>query len=257
MTSQAIIKRAEPFYLPGGPVGCLVTHGFTGTPFEMRELGEFLNQHSYTVLGPRLAGHATKIEDMIRSTREDWLNSVEDGFHLLNSHCRQVFLIGLSMGGVLSLIQAARLPVDGVVALSTPYYFPVQWVQDNPWLLKLLSRFVKTQEKNEGNWFKPELAKDHISYERNPSRPAYELNLLLAEMRAALPQITVPALVIHSKDDNYVNEDHAVPLFEAIGSQEKDFIQVDQTSHVITRDGDTSRVFEPILAFLQKNTKKE
>lgn len=248
-----ILERAEPFYLPGGPVGCVVTHGFTGTPFEMRELGDFLHDNGYTVLGPRLAGHGTKIEDMIRSNHEDWLNSVEDAFHLLKGHCKQVFLMGLSMGGVLSLTQAARLPVDGVVALSTPYFFPVKWAQDNPWLLKFFSRIVKTQGKNEGNWFNPELAKDHLSYERNPTRPAYELNLLLAEMREALPKITAPALVIHSKDDDYVSEEHARPLFDAIGSQEKEFIQVDHASHVITRDGDTSRVFNPILAFLKKN----
>lgn len=252
-----ILNRAEPFYFPGGPVGCLVTHGFTGAPFEMRELGEFLHAKGYTVLGPRLAGHGTKIEDMIRSNHEDWLNSVEDAFHLLRGHCQQVFLMGLSMGGVLSLIQAARLPVDGVVAMSTPYYFPVKWAQDNPWLLRFFSRLVKTQGKGEGNWFNPELAKDHLSYERNPTQSAYELNLLLAEMRKELPRISAPALVIHSKDDNYVLEDHARPLFAAIGSQEKEFIQVDKTSHVITRDGDTTRVFNPILAFLKKNERMD
>jgi len=257
MSQQAILKRGEPFYFPGGPVGCVVTHGFTGTPFEVFELGEFLSGHGYTVLGPRLTGHGTKIEDMIRSNHEDWLNSVEDAYHLLKGHCEQVFLLGLSMGGIISLTQAARLPVDGVVAMSTPYYFPKKWAQDNPWLLKFLSRFVKTQPKGEGNWFKPELAKDHLSYERNPTRPAYELNLLLAEMRTELPKISVPALVIHSKDDNYVLEEHAYPLFEAIGSQKKEFIEVDKTSHVITRDGDTLRVFEPILTFLKENTKKE
>jgi carboxylesterase len=257
MKQQAILERAEPFYFPGGPVGCVVTHGFTGTPFEVLELGEFLGGHGYTVLGPRLTGHGTKIEDMIRSNHEDWLNSVEDAYHLLAGHCEQVFLLGLSMGGVISLIQAARLPVAGVVAMSTPYYFPKKWAQNNPWLLKFLSALVKTQPKGEGNWFKPELAHDHLSYERNPTRPAYELNLLLEEMRAELPKISVPALVIHSKDDNYVLEDHALPLFEAIGSQNKDFIQVDQTSHVITRDGDTSRVFTPILAFINANTRTE
>jgi carboxylesterase len=194
---------------------------------------------------------------MIRSNHEDWLNSVEDAYHLLRGHCSQVFLMGLSMGGVISLTQAAHLPVGGVVAMSTPYNFPRKWAQRNPWLLKFLSRLVKTQGKNEGNWFNPELAQDHLSYERNPTRPAYELHLLLTKMRESLPRISAPALVIHSKDDDYVLEDHAHPLFEAIGSQEKELIEVDKASHVITRDGDTSRVFEPILAFLIRNTRKE
>ena len=43
----------------------------------------------------------------------------------------------------------------------------------------------------------------------------------------------------------------------AIGSQEKEFIQVDKTSHVITRDGDTTRVFNPILAFLKNSERMD
>jgi len=46
-----IIPTAEPFFLPGNRVGCLLVHGFTGAPKEMRWMGEFLNQQGYTVLG--------------------------------------------------------------------------------------------------------------------------------------------------------------------------------------------------------------
>jgi carboxylesterase len=108
-----IIPTAEPFFFPGsgqnGKTGCLVQHGFTGTPKEVRWLGEYLNRQGYTVCGMRLAGHATQPEDMIRSRYPDWLASVEDGYNLLRSSCDQVFLLGLSMGGILSLISATRL----------------------------------------------------------------------------------------------------------------------------------------------------
>ena len=62
---------------------------------------------------------------MIRSRWQDWLLSVEDGYNLLRSCTDQVFLLGLSMGGVLSLTAAAQLDVRGVVAMSTPYAMPV------------------------------------------------------------------------------------------------------------------------------------
>jgi carboxylesterase len=64
-----IIPTAEPFFFPGNGqntrIGCLVTHGFTGAPKEMRWLGESLNRQGYTVCGIRLTGHATRPEDMI------------------------------------------------------------------------------------------------------------------------------------------------------------------------------------------------
>ncbi|HKJ26077.1 MAG TPA: alpha/beta fold hydrolase [Anaerolineales bacterium] len=253
MAERQIIPSAEPFFFPGGPTGCLLIHGFTGTPLEMRDLGEYLNQQGHTVLGVRLAGHATQINDMIRTRYTDWLVSVEDGYHLLKSHTERIFAIGLSMGGVLAMTEAARLPLAGVVAMSTPYQMPVEWVRKAPWLLPLLSPFSKMQTKSrDRTWYNPAIKGKHISYEQNPTRQAYELYKLLNIMRDSLPNIDVPALVIHSRDDEYVLSENAEPLFDAIGSQEKELVWVDKTCHVVTRDGDVMRVFEPIKAFIAK-----
>ncbi|MEJ2759436.1 MAG: alpha/beta fold hydrolase [Anaerolineales bacterium] len=257
MAQHQIIETAEPFFFPGGPVGCVLVHGFTGTPKEMRFLGEYLNQKGYTVVGVRLAGHATNLSDIIRTRKEDWLASVEDGYYLLKAHCEKEFLIGLSMGGVLSLIQAANLPVEGVVAMSTPYDFPVRWAAKVPWVMRLMSIVMPTRNKSQGApWFKPELREDHISYPKHPVRSAYELSRLLRLLRDTLPEVKVPALIIHSSDDDYVVSEHAKKIFVALGSSDKELLWVDHARHVITRDGDTTRVFDPIHEFIQKHINK-
>jgi hypothetical protein len=100
MTEPQIMRGAEPFYFEGGDVGCLVSHGFTGTPQSMRFLGEFLaNEGRLTVCGPRLKGHGTSVEDMARSSAEDWIRSVEAGLQKLRERCSRIFMTGLSMGG--------------------------------------------------------------------------------------------------------------------------------------------------------------
>ena len=119
--SLNIIPTAEPFFFPGGPTGVLLVHGFTGAPKEMRWMGEYLAKQGYTVLGVRLAGHATQPADMLRVTWQDWLTSVEDGWHLLRGAADQVFVAGLSMGGTLALLLASQVEVAGVIAMSTPY----------------------------------------------------------------------------------------------------------------------------------------
>ena len=43
-----IIKNAEPFYFPGNSTGCLLIHGFSGAPTEMRPLGDFLAEKGYS-----------------------------------------------------------------------------------------------------------------------------------------------------------------------------------------------------------------
>src|SRR6185503_15479003 len=112
-----IIPTAEPFFFLGDPSkpACLLIHGFTGTPKEMRGMGEYLHQQGYTCLGIRLAGHATDPEDMIRSNWTDWTASVEDGYQLLYGVAHTIFLAGLSMGGVLALLMSTRLAVKGIV----------------------------------------------------------------------------------------------------------------------------------------------
>src|SRR3989304_2424624 len=91
-----LLKSAEPFYFPGGNIGCLLVHGFTGTPKEMRYLGKNLANRGYSVLGVRLVGHATRMEDMTRTSYRDWLASVEDGWWMLSGCSEKIFVIGRS-----------------------------------------------------------------------------------------------------------------------------------------------------------------
>ena len=58
MPETNIMQGAEPFFFEGNEVGCLVSHGFTGTTQSMRFLGEYLaGEGGLTVVGPRLEGH--------------------------------------------------------------------------------------------------------------------------------------------------------------------------------------------------------
>ena len=105
---STIIPGAEPFFYPSGEVGCLLIHGLTGTPFEMRELGEYLSAQGYTVSGPRLAGHGTTDwRDLANTKWQDWYQTVVDAYSDLAARCRQVYLVGLSAGGALALYHCA------------------------------------------------------------------------------------------------------------------------------------------------------
>ena len=119
-----IITTAEPFFLLGSRTGILLIHGFTGTPKEMRWMGEYLNRElGFTCLGVRLTGHGTRPKDMVRSRWTDWTVSVEDGYNLLSGITDSIYLVGLSMGGALSLLMSTWFEqhVKGVVTMSAPY----------------------------------------------------------------------------------------------------------------------------------------
>lgn len=254
-----VIPTAEPFFFPGkgtnAHIGCLVIHGFTGSPKEMRWLGEYLNRHGYTVHGVRLAGHATKPEDMVRSHWQDWLLSVEDGYNLLHSCTDKIFLLGLSMGGILSLNFAAQAEVAGVVAMSTPYKLPndprVRWTKQISWFIPYLP---KSERPDEG-WFDKEVVKQHVAYPVNPVRSIGESNQLMTVMRAALPDVRVPVLLIHSRDDDYVIKNSMPLIYEHLGSDDKQMIWIEGSGHVITEEPQRESVFKAAAGFIQRVAK--
>lgn len=251
-----IIPTAEPFFLPGtqGKPACLLIHGFTGAPKEMRWMGEYLNQENgYHCLGIRLMGHATRPEDMIRSRYTDWMASVEDGYHILRGMTDRIYLVGLSMGGILSLLMTTKLDVVGVVAMSTPYRIPYDYPA---WAIKLLSKFLRYQPKDNdepgADWFDKEAYAVHVSYPQNPVRSGAELQLLVTEMRAALPKINVPVLLIHSKNDTYVLPENMEHIYADLGTSDKTKLYVTESSHVVTRDAARGEVFKAASEFIQR-----
>src|SRR5512146_2277882 len=103
MIDPLIVSNAEPFFFPGGTTGCILLHGFTSMPEEMRLAGEYLHDRGYSVLGVRLAGHGTHPDDLARICWRDWLVSVEEGLAVLRGMCSRIFIIGQSMGGMVAL----------------------------------------------------------------------------------------------------------------------------------------------------------
>ena len=59
-----ILPGAEPFLMKGGSRGVLLIHGITGSPSEMKLLGEFLAEQGFSVLGVRLCGHGTSAGEL-------------------------------------------------------------------------------------------------------------------------------------------------------------------------------------------------
>jgi carboxylesterase len=249
-----LIPTAEPFYFPGGKTGCLVAHGFTGTPKEMRWLGEHLAGEGFSVLGPRLAGHATQPDDLRRMQWQDWFASLEDGWHVLRGACQQVFVMGLSLGGALALLFAARFPVSGVVAMSTLYDLPPD--SRLPYL-SLLRRFVRSVPKGPPDWKNPQAAQDHIAYPDYPSTGILQMRDLLAVMRAELPHIQAPALLVHSRQDRSVAPENMPLLYQSLGSQEKRMLWLENSGHVVTREPERDFLFQSASEFIHGVIKKK
>jgi carboxylesterase len=158
------------------------------------------------------------------------------------------------MGGALTLLMSTRLDVIAAVAMSAPYKLP-----DDPRLrhIDLISQTVPFMPKGDNTpgagWFDKEAWQGHISYPQNPVRSIGQLNKLLAEMRAALPELHIPVLLLHSQDDDYVLPGNMELIFtDLINTTDKTKIYITGSGHVITRDAARQQVFAHVLEFIHR-----
>ena len=123
MTTLPLLPGAEAFSVDAGPVGVLISHGFTGMPSSMRPWAEHMAAAGYTVRLPLLPGHGTTWQDMNTTRWPDWYATIEASFRELTARCEQVFAVGLSMGGTLVTKLAEDHPgeVAGLVLVNPAY----------------------------------------------------------------------------------------------------------------------------------------
>jgi carboxylesterase len=244
--------EGAPFFLKRGKTGCILIHGFTGAPKEMRWLGDQLADEDFSVLGIRLSGHGTDQNDLLRARWQDWFLSVEDGYHLLRGYCEKVILVGLSLGGILSFLFSSKFPIHGVVSYSTAIDIPIERIRPFVPLLPLISKFWKFAPKDEPDWTDKNLAEGHFEYPSYPIRAVYELHLLLTEMRSHLSDVKAPVLLVHSKADQSVPPKHSQMIYENLGTEDKEIVWLEKSGHVVTGDLEKEKVLQATLKFIRR-----
>lgn len=241
-----VIEGAEPFLLKGGSTGILLVHGFTGSPAELLLLGEFLNRADFTVLGVRLAGHGTNELDLQLTTRFDWFRSVLDGYALLRGVCEKIFVVGHSMGALLSLKLATLKKVDRLAVISPPIFIhESQHAELLPPREKCAGLFVKKSHRKLPNV--PPAANQ--TYRKMPLLSVHELLALIEEVKKILPQVEVPLLILHGTEDHTAKFSSAEFVLNAVASGEKKFVPIAGGGHLIPLTDCRELVFEEVLKF--------
>lgn len=243
----APIDQVQAFAFDRGPIGCVLLHGFTAAPKEMRPLGQYLAERDYTVRGVQLAGHGTRPEDLARTTYLDWIASARSAIDELRPRCRQVWAIGLSLGALISLYLAEHDRVEGVVALAPPIF-----ANDPLWLARLLWPIKAYTPKGLADLQDAAALAEHADYDRFPTRAVAQLHQLMRRVRRDVRHIRVPLLLINARQDLVVPLRGADYVWDRVASTAKERVVLERGGHIITEDYDSALAFQHIAAFLQR-----
>lgn len=221
--------------------GCLLIHGFTGSPEEVKPLGEELKKNDYRVEIPVLAGHMGSRKDFKRVKWREWVQTAEKSLEELYRYTPDVIIIGFSMGGMIAAHLATRYPVKKLILLSTPLFYP-----------NFRQIFMDLKEEMRSNGRKiPAKLWDYLwKLLIIPKRPVWQFHQLVKNLSQDIPKVAVPTLIIHGNRDDIVHPRSSQEIYNQIAASEKELYFLPNSKHIICRDQEVDILKELVLQFI-------
>lgn len=245
----------EPFSHEGDTaIGVLVIHGFTGNPSSMTPQAKAFAAAGYHVEQPRLPGHGTTLEDMMTTDWSDWSGEAATAYDRLAVRADQIVVIGLSMGGTLTLWTGLQRQSDpklkGLICVNAA---TAPQPDD---VMEMIQEMI-----DEGNEVMPGIGSDiadpdveEIAYEGTPLKQLMSLsNDGLAPISARYGELSVPILIFSSVDDHVVPQESSFHLRDTAGG-EVEFVTLERSFHVATQDYDKDLINERSIEFIARVT---
>ena len=243
------------FEIPGDRRGILCIHGFTGTPYEMRGLGEALARRGPTVHGLALPGHATTVDDLDDVAWPAWAEAVTSAYDRLATGCARVAVVGQSLGGLLALDLSIRRPVAVVASLAAPLRLSgvsgVVARLTTRW--PLAGRIRRLPKLGGGSDVRDEAEQAaNPSYRQIPVRALGQFLAFMDRVDGLLPLVTVPLLIVHGEHDHTAPIDSAARLSRRVASLDQRVVRLPASYHLVSLDVERGRVADEVATFFER-----
>jgi len=206
-----------------------------------------LNEKGFGVLAPVIAGHSTNLSDLESSIWNDWQDSADNAYNKLTNQSKDVYVIGMSAGGMLALNIAAKSPIKpkGIISIAAPFKF-----KNHLGEYALIGKYIQRYSAHDilgcevGHY-----------YSVVPVKSVAEVILLRKSIDKKLESIKTPILIIQSKNDPIIAPVSAYYLHKNIGSKNKEILWREEQKHVLINYYN-EEVYDAISDFISGNDTK-
>ncbi|MDB5104756.1 MAG: esterase [Fibrobacteres bacterium] len=248
-----VILGAEAFSFGEGAHAVLFLHGWHSSPREVRFLAQRFQAAGFHCRGPLLKGHGTRIQDLAVTRFPDYLAEAETAFDALSATHERVSICGLSMGGLLGLDLASRLPVANLVLIA-PFLAPTgtTFGLPNRWLIGRVPLWGNIAKSLAGPIQDPAGREGHISYHAMPAQAMVSVVVAARRFAPLIPKVHCPTLILHSIHDTTSDFAGSKLLIEKLGSEDKTLVAYNRGNHVITLDYPRESLETTAVAWLRQ-----
>jgi carboxylesterase len=244
----------------------LLLHGYTGTPYEVRVLGDdFASRLGLAASGPLLPGHGDDPAALNHLQWSAWLDAAVQAYDRLDAldpavssgtegpHRPRV-VVGCSMGGLLALHVSRVRPVDAVVLLAPALRF---FELDTLSILALaaglwrLRPFV-AKEGPGGDVGADDAARLNPTYKTMPARGITELLSLQWHTERLLPAVTTPVCILHGDLDRTIAPSSSRIIAHRVSSAVVEHHRLRRTRHLVGLDVERDLVSDLATNFVRR-----
>jgi carboxylesterase len=252
---QRILGEGDAELFAEGRAPCVVAfHGFGGTAAEIRPLLAAIAAAGYAVDAALLPGHGTRAEELQDSSYEVWLDAARRRALAAADKHGRVVLLGFSLGSLVAMEIASEHPswLVGLVALGNALTLRLHsavplgvwtrlgWKMPDVYLLK----------PRAGDLVDPAAMGTLVTYDRHPLRAALHVFQAGTRVRALVPRIECPTLVLHGRRDLVCSWKNATWLAEHIGTRDVSVRIFEKSAHVVACDGEREEVAREVVTWL-------
>jgi carboxylesterase len=245
---MTLMPHAQAWTRDGSDVGVLLLHGFTGSPKAVTPWGESLAAQGWAVSVPLLPGHGTRWQDMNGTRWVDWYDEADRALTELRSRCSHVFVMGLSMGGSLTLRLAEERGTDisGIVLVNPA----VHSERPDRFLLPFIQAIIPSFPGISNDIAMP--GQDEGAYDRMPLKAAHSLTKLWSAVKADIGKVTQPVLLFRSVQDRVVEASNSAWILANVSSADVSEVTLERSFHVATLDHDAPVIFDRSAEFVSR-----
>jgi carboxylesterase len=232
-------------------LGVLILHGFTSSRATVAAVVPHAEALGLPWRLPQLRGHWTQPDDLIGVTYDDLLADAEAALAELRTEAERVAIVGLSVGGMLTLDMAIRQPagLDSLVVLAPA----LRYVNPLARFAPLIAPFMKTTRSDPGGAFTDQsLVARAGNYTSFPSATFVTIERASRRVEASLSHVTTPILILGARHDHVIQPVVGQIVHDRVGSREKELIWFERSGHEMLLDCEADAVAGRIGQFLQQ-----
>ena len=256
--ADGIVAGAATIDLPrDGDRAVLMLHGFGDTPQTVEYLAAYMHAQGWAVRAPLLPGHGRALREFAVSRADDWIAFARAELDALRARYDTIVVVGVSMGGSLATILASESQDVRALALLAPYLSMPTRLRRAAALHHLLGLATPFLRGGGGRSIRDpaEMARNR-AYGFTTPRLVFELSRVVARGRAAAPIVSVPTLVVQSKQDHRIPPEAAQRAFALFTTPERRLVWTEGNGHIITVDYGRQAIFAAVTDWFATHVRR-